>query len=242
MSDTCTECEGSLRTRDDISVSLVQSVGDDAMICQAARVSTLGTESLGGEESSGLIKFLMNNRHGSPFEHGSMTFLVEAPIFVFREWHRHRAGWSYNETSGRYKELDPVFYVPSSERPLVQEGKPGAYSLVKGSRSQWMSAYNLLNESYEESWDAYQTLLDIGVAKEVARLCLPVGIYSSMYATCNPRSLMHFLSLRTKSAESTFPSYPMHEIADAAGQMERIFADLYPLTYQAWNNNGRVAP
>ena len=112
--------------RSDVSVELVKSSASDSDVLFAARVSTLGEQSLDElqkdpERSKGLINYLMRDRHGSPFEHNSMTFFVSAPIFVFREFMRHRVGWSYNEESGRYRELDPVFYVPGADRKLVQD-------------------------------------------------------------------------------------------------------------------------
>src|SRR5512135_2350102 len=127
--------------RSDVDVELVKSSADDSDVVWAARVSTAGEKSLQArdedpQKSAGLIRFLLKNRHGSPFEHNSMTFLVSAPIFVFREFHRHRVGWSYNESSGRYRELEAVFYVPDRNRRLVQQGKPGSYDFVPGSAEQ----------------------------------------------------------------------------------------------------------
>lgn len=225
-----------------IRVSLRGVMGDDAGICQAARVSTLADASLNTEESDGLINFLMRNRHGTPFEQTSLKFYIEAPIFVFREFHRHRVGWSYNEVSGRYRTLDPKFYIPSSDRPLIQEGKPGAYSFVPGTEVQFESALQGIQVACEDSYSAYEELLELGVAKEVARTVLPVGIYSAMYATCNTRSLMHFLSLRTRSEDSKFPSFPQHEIEMVAKVMERFFQGDFPLTHAAFVRHGRVAP
>jgi thymidylate synthase (FAD) len=236
------EVVGRTTLRSDFTVELIQHMGNDEMICKAARVSTLGSDSITSEESAGLIKFLMNNRHGSPFEHGAMTFLIEAPIFVFREFHRHRVGWSYNEMSGRYRQLDPVFYAPAPRRPLQQVGKPGAYTFVPGDEQMQRVLDVTSKEAYEASWFSYENLLAHGVAKEVARQVLPVGTYSAMYATCNPRSLMHFLSLRTKDDASKFPSYPQWEIEKVARGMEQYFADLFPITYHAFVANGRVAP
>lgn len=228
--------------RSDMTVTLCQSMGSDDAIVQAMLVSTQGIGASEAEASRGRIDFLMKNRHGTPFEHGAMTFMVEAPIFVFREFHRHRIGWSYNEMSGRYRELDAVFYTPAEDRPLVQEGKPGHYTFVPGTKVHTQFTRDSLQASYQFAYEAYKDMLEVGIAKEVARACLPVGIYSAMFATCNPRSLMSFLSLRTKDATSMFPSYPQHEIEMVAAQMEAIFKSLYPLTYDSFNKNGRVAP
>ena len=232
----------SITLRSDFDVDLVLNAGSDEFICKAARVSTLGAASIDSSESAGLIRFLMSNRHGSPFEHGLMTFRISAPIFVWREFMRHRIGFSYNEQSGRYMELDPVFYMPAKNRKLVQKGKPGAYEFVPGNDAQYALTGNALTQSYNEAWSAYQHMLEYGIAKEVARDCLPVAIYSTAYVTCNPRSIMSFLSLRTKREVSKFPSYPLREIEMVAEKMELFFSDLFPLTYTAFNDAGRVSP
>lgn len=237
----------SLTLRSDVTVELVKSSASDADVLFAARVSTLGEQSLDEqkkdpERSKGLINFLMRDRHGSPFEHNSMTFFVSAPIFVFREFMRHRVGWSYNEESGRYRELEPVFYVPDTSRKLVQEGRPGKYVFVEGTPAQHEAVSSTLAESYEQAYAAYQKLLAEGVAREVARSVLPVGLFSSMYATCNARSLMHFLGLRTQHELAKVPSFPQREIEMVGEKMEQEWARLMPLTYAAFNANGRVAP
>ena len=233
--------------RSDVSVELVKSSASDSDVLFAARVSTLGEQSLDElqkdpERSKGLINYLMRDRHGSPFEHNSMTFFVSAPIFVFREFMRHRVGWSYNEESGRYRELDPVFYVPGADRKLVQEGRPGKYVFVKGSPQQHEIVRSVLDDSYQQAYTAYQKLLAEGVAREVARSVLPVGLFSSMYATCNARSLMHFLGLRTQHEQAKVPSFPQREIEMVGEKMEAEWARLMPLTHAAFNANGRVAP
>jgi len=194
------------------------------------------------QRSAGLVNYLMRERHGSPFEHNSMTFLVSAPIFVFREFHRHRIGWSYNESSGRYRELEPVFYVPAADRPLVQEGKAGHYVFVDGTTEQYDTVVHETKAACATSYRAYQEMLRAGVAREVARGVLPVATYSSMYATCNARSLMAFLSLRTKRADATFPSYPQREIEMVGELMEAEWARLMPITHAAFDKNGRVSP
>ncbi|WP_425385649.1 FAD-dependent thymidylate synthase [Streptomyces marokkonensis] len=233
--------------RSDVTVELVKSSASDSDVLFAARVSTLGEQSIeelqkDPERSKGLINYLMRDRHGSPFEHNSMTFLVSAPIFVFREFMRHRVGWSYNEESGRYRELQPVFYVPDASRKLVQEGRPGKYVFVEGTPAQHSTVQNVLGDSYHQAYEAYQKLLAEGVAREVARAALPVGLYSSMYATCNARSLMHFLGLRTQHELAKVPSFPQREIEMVGEKMEAEWARLMPLTYAAFNANGRVAP
>nr|WP_313896260.1 FAD-dependent thymidylate synthase [Streptomyces sp. YIM 98790] len=236
-----------IEIRSDVTVELVKHSASDRDVLWAARVSTKGEQSLeeidkDPERSKGLISFLMRDRHGTPFEHNSMTFFVSAPLFVFREFQRHRVGWSYNEESGRYRELEPVFYVPSRERHLVQIGRPGKYDFVPGSPGQYEAVERELRQSYERAYDAYVAMLKEGVAREVARAALPVGLFSSMYATCNARSLMHFLSLRTKHEDATVPSFPQREIEMVAEKMEEEWAALMPLTHAAFNKHGRVAP
>lgn len=231
----------------DMPVKLVDSMGSDESVVAAARVSVIGPESqeyrhTDPEESKGLINFLMKNRHGTPFEHNAMTFFVQAPIAVFREFHRHRIGWSYNEESGRYKQLEPKFYLPPAHRPIQQTGKPGHYHFEEGSYGQLYTMNRAIRDVCRTAYDEYEDLLKQGVAKEVARGVLPVYIFSSMWATCNARSLMSFLSLRVKSDESLYPSFPMWEIEQVALQMEHHFYQQFPITYDCFIKHGRVAP
>ncbi|WUT19036.1 FAD-dependent thymidylate synthase [Streptomyces sp. NBC_00696] len=233
--------------RSEVSVELVKHSAADSDVLFAARVSTVGEQSLDEmgkdpERSKGLINYLMRDRHGSPFEHNSMTFFISAPIFVFREFMRHRVGWSYNEESGRYRELQPVFYVPDTSRKLVQQGRPGKYVFVEGTPEQHDFVEQAMEESYRRAYGTYQEMLAAGVAREVARAVLPVGLFSSMYATCNARSLMHFLGLRTQHELAKVPSFPQREIEMVGEKMEEQWAKLMPLTYSAFNANGRVAP
>ena len=228
-----------IKFRSDVTVNLIQSMASDDAVVMAARVST-GAEA-NEKRDAGLINYLMRDRHGSPFEHNAFTFYIEAPIFVFREFMRHRIA-SYNEESGRYKELEPVFYVPGADRKLQQIGKPGAYVFEEGTYEQKMSVPATTMRLYDEAYSAYTSMLNKGVAREVARTVLPVGIYSSMYVTMNARSLMNFLSLRTTREGTHFPSFPQREIEMVAEKMEEFFAEKMPVTYETFNKNGRVAP
>jgi thymidylate synthase (FAD) len=232
--------------RDDMSVELVKSSASDADVIWAARVSTAGDKSLedvgaDASKSEGLINYLARERHGSPFEHTSMTFFISAPIFVFREFMRHRIA-SYNEESGRYRELKPVFYIPSKDRKLVQIGKAGAYTFIEGTEDQHKVTVDAIKETCNLAYKNYQKMLSAGVAREVARAVLPVTLYSSMYVTMNARALMNFLSLRTAREGSHFPSYPQREIEMVAEKMEAEFAKLMPITYGAFQKSGRIAP
>lgn len=239
--------------RSDVTVELVRASAHDSDVLFAARVSTQGEQTL--EESlrsteapaesekrdKGLINYLMRDRHGSPFEHNSMTFYVQAPIFVFREFMRHRIA-SYNEESARYRELNPVFYVPAEDRNLVQVGKPGAYDFIPGTPEQTQIVQDATKHAVTVAYQEYERMLEAGVAREVARGVLPVATYSSMYVTMNARSLMNFLSLRTKREGTHFPSFPQREIEMVAEKMEDAWAKLMPMTYEAFNEHGRVSP
>ena len=229
--------------RSDVTVELIQSMGGDDAVVRSARVST-SSDSRNvdmGTKEEGLINYLMRDRHGSPFEHNAFTFYIEAPIFVFREFMRHRIA-SYNEESGRYKELSPVFYIPGEDRKLVQVGKAGAYTFEDGDYSQKKMVPAEIMRTNDDAYMAYTRMLKAGVAREVARAVLPVNIYSSMYVTMNARSLMNFLSLRTTREGTHFPSFPQREIEMVAEKMEEFFAEKMPITYETFNKNGRVAP
>lgn len=211
------------------------------------------------EENRGLIRYLMRSRHGTPFEHSAITFFVHAPIFLWREWHRHRIGFSYNEESARYKQLDPVFYIPPRERPMikVENWKPGKPKFMTLDDAHKLNPellhhntpdmfYKLMimdmEDGYKHEYTRYQRQLNRNLDPGLGRDNLPVGIYSSCWVTCNPRSLMAFLSLRTHELEAKFPSYPLYEIEIAARQCEEYLKEGWPITYEAWNEFGRVAP
>lgn len=232
-----------IRFRSDMTVQLIDSMGSDERICQAARVSTQGADSYGTGETAGLINFLARERHGSPFEHVVFQWLIEAPIFVWREVMRHRIA-SYNEESGRYKQLDPVFYVPNGQRNLIQIGKTGNYDFISGTPDQHFAVSTNIKNNSADAYARYEYLLDIGIAKEVARMVLPVNIYSSAYVTMNLRAAFNFISLRTTEREgvSAFPSHPQREIEMVAELMEAHISEVAPLAYAAFNAGGRVSP
>lgn len=223
----------------EITVKLVRCMASDSMVVQAAQVSSKG-ENKPETIPLRLIQALMQGKHGSPFEHNAFTFFVEAPLFVFREWQRHRIS-SFNEMSGRYTELPPKFYLPSDDRKVVNVGtkmKPQFEPHLEAV----MDVQAILNHGAQDAWDHYQWMLDRGIANEVARMVLPVNIYSQMYWTVNARSLMNFLSLRVESDDSLVKSYPQWEIQMGAEQVEQYFALNMPLTHRAFVANGRVAP
>jgi thymidylate synthase (FAD) len=227
-----------------MKVELVDSMGDDKRVVQAARVSTgsdLQIPEVAFETVRGLIKYLMKHRHGTPFEHNAYTFRVECPIFVAREFMRHRIA-SYNEESGRYSQLKPVFWLPSPARGLVQEGKPGHYDMRPGTPGQYAREVtrNKLVASF--SYDQYLASLADGICREVARAKLPLSIYTSFYVTENARALMNFLSLRIDDPDNTYVTKPQFEIQQAALDIQDHFSTLMPVTYNAFDENGRVAP
>ena len=152
------------------TVELIKAEASDLDVIHAMVISTQGDPVAWDDtKDAGRIGFLMRGRHGSPFEHNMFKFRVEAPIAVFREWHRHRIGFSYNEVSGRYSEMKPRFYIPPPERPLIQQGKPGAYIMMPGSADQYHEMFREMYEGFRTEYERYQRLLDLGIAKEVAR-------------------------------------------------------------------------
>jgi thymidylate synthase (FAD) len=214
-------------------LALDAALASDLAVVNGARVSFNAESVEMSERDGGLIRFLIRDRHGSPFEHGYFRFLVKAPLFVVREHQRHRAGHSYNEWSGRYSKLEAEFYVPEYVR--TQVGKPGAYSFEAVDDSTRAVARREIEENAARAFDCYERLLEQGVAKEVARTVLPLSTYTKYYWSCNPRSLMHFCSLRN-SDQAQF------EIREYAASAESFLGRLMPVTHEAFVANGRVAP
>jgi thymidylate synthase (FAD) len=231
--------------RSDITVELLNTMGTDETVVHSARVSTLGKNSVEiPADDFKLINYLMKHRHGTPFEHCIMQFHVRAPIFVWREWHRHRIA-SYNEESGRYKQLEPEFYLPARNRPMmkVDAWKAGRPKFLHCDNEEvYNELISNLKFSYDLSYKMYECNLDLGIDPGLARDCLPVGIYSSCWVTFNLRACMGFLSLRTHDPDADKVSYPLYEIELAARQVEEQFRINFPHTYKAWNENGRSAP
>jgi thymidylate synthase (FAD) len=209
-------------------------MADDLSVVNGARVSFARRKTEMDDADEGLIRFLMRDRHGTPFEHNAFRFHVRCPIFVAREWFRHRVG-SFNEFSMRYARATDDFYVPEPEDVRSQVGKPGAYSFEPVSDELAEEARQELRAVYENAYETYQRLVEHGVARELARAVLPVGAYTEFFWTVNARSLMNFVSLRT--AESA-----QREIRRYADAVETFLAQRMPVTYDAFVANGRVAP
>lgn len=215
-------------------VRLDAAMADDLSVVNAARVSFGTRREEMDERDVGLVAFLMRERHGTPFEHNAFRFHVRCPIFVMREWIRHRIG-SFNELSGRYAKIDESFYVPAAEDVRTQVGKPGAYTFetVDGDLAEKTRA--AMQASYAASYAAYEAMLADGVAKEVARSVLPVGIMTEFFWTVNARSVMNFLSLRNQE-------HAQREIRRYAEAVEALFETRMPVTHRAFVEHGRTAP
>ena len=170
----------------------------------------------------------------TPFEHNSFRFHIRAPIFVAREWFRHRIS-SFNEFSMRYAKATDEFYVPEPEDVRSQVGKPGAYSFEPVADEVAEATREQLRAVYESAYTAYERLVELGVARELARAVLPVGAYTEFYWTVNARALMNFLSLRNSETAQ-------REIRRYAEACEQFLADKMPVTYAAFVANNRTAP
>jgi thymidylate synthase (FAD) len=214
-------------------VALDGALASDLAVANGARVSFNQASQALSERDEGLIRFLMRDRHGSPFEHGYFRFIVKAPLFVVREHHRHRAGHSYNEWSGRYSKMKAEFYVPDFVRS--QTGKPGAYTFEPVEPDIREAAREEIERQSLDAFAAYERMLELGVAKEVARSVLPLNMYTTYFWSCNPRSLMHFCSLRNSEAAQ----YEIRQFAEAA---ESFLAREMPVTHAAFVANNRIAP
>ncbi|MBA2367139.1 MAG: FAD-dependent thymidylate synthase, partial [Actinobacteria bacterium] len=211
---------GELLVFDHGFVRLDEAMADDLSVVNGARVSFAAHRDEMDERDAGLIKFLMRSRHGSPFEHNSFRFHIRCPIFVAREWFRHRVG-SFNEESARYHQLEGDFYVPSPQAVRTQVGKPGAYTFEPAEDSVATDTIDTFRRVYAQLYDEYLALVGKGVAKELARSLLPFGIYTQFFWTLNARSLMNFLALRNSTSAQ-------YEIRIYAQAVEQLFADKMP--------------
>lgn len=216
-------------------VKLLDNMGTDLDIVNSARISFEVTHEQLEEGDDKLIHFLLKNRHGTPFEAVEFHFQVRAPITVVREWQRHRIA-SYNEISGRYVKMKKDNYIPEAKAIRVQKGKPGAYHYepVNDMNVETL-VQNVFDKTYEFCYAQYEFLLSQGIAKELARNLLNLGLYTEFRFKTNARSLMNFLSLR--NADNA-----MYEIRKYADMIERIFKEVLPITHEAFVKYGRQAP
>lgn len=205
-------------------VNLIQSYGSDESIIEAARMST-GKGFNGWDQDIKLLTYLYKHKHMTPFEMCGMIIEVKAPIFVFREWHRHRTQ-SYNEMSARYIPLPDENYVPTIDRIMQTSSSnkqaQGVKEIVRSSAWDFQRA---LKSNYTDLECAYQEALEVGVPKELARLILPVGRYSAMRANANLRNWLAFLTLRMdKNAQ-----WEIQQYANAVGE---LIAQQFPRTWE----------
>jgi thymidylate synthase (FAD) len=226
--------ENIIRVLDHGFVRLDDAMADDLSVVNGARVSFARRKLEMDASDEGLIRFLMRDRHGSPFEHNAFRFHIRCPIFVAREWFRHRIG-SFNEFSMRYAKATDDFYVPDAADVRSQVGKPGAYSFEPVSDELAEQAREELQAVYDHAFDAYERLVEAGVARELARAVMPVGAYTQFYWTVNARALMNFVSLRN----SEFAQLEIRRFAEA---VEVFFAERMPLTHAAFVANDRTSP
>lgn len=202
-------------------VRLVDFMGGDQAVVQAARVST-GQGSKGEERDRQLIDYLLRHKHETPFEHSVFKFHVRCPIFVARQWFRHRIA-SYNEISGRYTTLRYEFYLPKKLRRQISRD----YKYEELPEDVSAELIGKISEAYDASYRLYNELLDAGVARELARIVLPLALYTEFYWTINARALMNFLSLRAEA-------HAQYEIRQYAEAIMEIFKTKMPWTYDAF--------
>jgi thymidylate synthase (FAD) len=226
--------ENTIRVLDHGFVRLDAAMADDLSVVNGARVSFARHKTELDEADEGLIRFLMRDRHGTPFEHNAFRFHIRCPIFVAREWFRHRIS-SFNEFSMRYAKATDEFYVPEPDDVRTQVGKPGAYSFDPVEPEVAEATRDEMRAVYDAAYATYERLVDLGVARELARLVMPVGSYTEFYWTVNARALMNFLSLRNAEAAQ-------REIRRYAEAVETFLAERMPITYDAFLKSGRVAP
>ena len=226
--------EHTIRVLDHGFVRLDDAMATDLSVVNAARVSFARRKDEMDDSDEGLIRFLMRDRHGTPFEHNSFRFHIRSPIFVAREWFRHRVG-SFNEFSMRYAKATDDFYVPEPDDVRSQVGKPGAYSFEPVDADLAERTREELQAVYDAAFSTYERLVEAGVARELARSVMPVGAYTEFYWTVNARALMNFVSLRAADTAQ-------REIRRYAEAVERFLAERMPVTHDAFVRAGRVAP
>ena len=226
--------DGTIQVLDHGFVRLDDVMAGDLSVVNSARVSFGRRKTEMDESDEGLIRFLMRDRHGTPFEHNAFRFHIRAPIFVAREWFRHRVG-SFNEFSMRYARATDDFYVPEADDVRTQVGKPGAYSFEPVSPELAEQTRQELRAVYDQAYATYERLVEAGVARELARAVMPVGAYTEFYWTVNARALMNFVALRAHETAQ-------REIRRYAEAVETFFAEAMPVTHAAFVANDRVAP
>lgn len=218
-------------------VRLVDSMGGDLSIARAARVSYDAAWRAGEDEGSDarLIRYLWRHHHTTPFEAVTVTFEVHAPIFVFRQWHRHRT-WSFNELSARYRELPEDFYIPDPGLIGAQsvDTKQARVIGSDGATAERRAEAQILREHSERAFAVYRELLAAGWPRELARSALPVNTYSTMFATVDLLNLLKFLTLRCDP-------HAQYEIRVYAEAMRDLAASIAPIALAAWSSTPPTA-
>jgi thymidylate synthase (FAD) len=207
-------------------VRLVDMMGSDLAVVEAARVS-YGSGSKGEEKDRKLISYLLKHQHATPFEHAVFKFHVSCPIFVMRQWIRHRTG-SFNEISARYTEVKDEFYLPETLRAPDLKNKQSSQAAPHIDQAKCLS---LLEKSQRQAYEVYQQLIKEGVARELARTVLPVSQYTQFYWTVNARNLMHFIDLRADAPAQW-------EIQRYAEALSKFYAAKMPWTWAAFLEHG----
>ena len=223
---------------DDIGhVSLVQSMGDELTIVNSARVSFGVEKQELDSRDRKLIKYLIKHRHTSTLEHNFATFLIEVPLFIRSQHHRHRT-WSYNEISRRYTDYDMKFYYPTSFRMQSESNRqastddlvnPNIFTGFGGEGS----ASDVVREHCNDSLELYEKLIKGGVSREQARMILPQNLYTKYYATANLNNILKFIDLRIHEGAQW-------EIQKLAKGMLEIIVNIWPFAtnvYREINNH-----
>jgi thymidylate synthase (FAD) len=208
-------------------VELINHLGDDNSVLSAARVSYDGDAKENSvARDKKLLHYLLANKHTSPFEHVNFTFHVKAPIFVARQWMRHRA-WSYNEISARYTVSELTFYYPREWRGQSKDNKQASEGVLDPSPHE--SAKEAYRRALNEAVWAYSSLLEAGASREMARMVLPVSTFTRFYATVDLHNLLHFIELRDHP-------HAQLEIQEYAVAMRKLIEPIVPWTMEAWNS------
>ena len=214
-----------MKFRSDMGVTLIDHMGSDRMVAEAARVSTLGLDN-NREKYVGLVRALMRDKHWSPFMHPQMTIAFEVPLFVRSQLVTHYS-LARSEFSMRYSEARPEFWVPTEDRPLVQVGKALDYRREMGTDQQERQVAWHLKDVARSAWESYEMMLENGIAAEVARAVLPQSTYTTLWLTGNLRSWLSFLDNRGDP-------HAQWETQEVGTKVAEIFAERFPITFEAY--------
>ena len=207
-------------------VELIDHMGDDLAIVNAARVSYAGESKEWTGKDEKLLRYLWDHNHSSPFRHGNLKFRIKAPIFVLRQWMKHQVGCAWNEQSARYTEIKESFFYPEHFRLQDTKNKQSSFGYLDDAAD--MDALALLSEAYTIAYCNYQKLLELGVCREHARIVLPVGTYSECIWSASTQAVMHFLKLR-------MDHHSQFEMQEFAKAVYTIASTIFPKTMELIN-------